>query len=193
MKHYKESAMNLAELNWLQHKELTQEWQGMKIKHACAEYVFPNLKPAVGVDPGKNWGLSTLSPYPNEQLGGMMLNTWWGTFPTQEHDYDYFQVVMEFIDEWFPKKHPAKIALTEGAAYGAQYKQPMLEDIRLGFLMAFRTLGMEVDYVSPLKSRKAVFGSGKIKASDTWLSIGGNGADSGAICLYAGGYKYDER
>lgn len=180
--------MELATLSWTKHDA---EYYGkMRILSATADHTFTGVVSAVGVDPGKNWGLSTLTPYPSP-MGGMMLNTWWGTFPTQEHDYDYFQVVLEFIDEWFPKNHPAKIAITEGAAFGAQYKQPMLEDIRLGFLMAFRDKGMEVDYVAPLKVRKQIFGSGKIKASEVWLSIRNNGADSGAICLYAGGYKHE--
>jgi hypothetical protein len=180
--------MNLAELEWYVPTHALEEWQGMKIRHATAKHTFTNVVSAVGIDPGKNFGVSTLTPCVGG-MGGFELNTWWGTLPTQDHDYDYFGVVLDFIDSWFPKNHPAKIAVTEGAAYGAQYKQPMLEDCRLGFLMAFRALGMEVDYVAPIHARKVVFGSGKIKASETWLSIGGNGADSAAICLYAGGYK----
>ena len=179
--------MEWAKLKWT--KNAKEHWNEMALHSATAQHTFYNVAPAIGVDPGKNFGLATLSPYPNDKLGGMMLTTWWSSFPSQEHDYDYFGIVADFVEDWFPKVHPSKVAIIEGAAYGTHFKREYLEDIRLGFLQAFKALGKQVEYVSPMTARKAVFGNGRIKASEVWININGNGADASAICLYAGEYK----
>jgi len=180
--------MEWAKLKWT--KNTKEHWNEMALHSATAQHTFYNVAPAIGVDPGKNFGLAILSPYPNDKLGGMMLTTWWGSFPSQEHDYDYFDIVMNFVEDWFPKVHPSKVAIIEGAAYGTHFKREYLEDIRLGFLQAFKALGKEVSYISPLSARKQVFGSGKIKASELFLQINKNGADASCIALCAAGYEY---
>ena len=179
--------MEWAKLKWTKNKK--EYWNEMALHSATAQHTFHNLVPAIGVDPGKHFGLATLSPYPNNELGGMMLTTWWGTFPTQERDHDYFGVVVDFIGDWFPRAHPSKVMMVEGPAYGTHFKREYLEDIRLGFLIAFKALDKQVEYAAPMTVRKAIFGNGRTKASELFLSINSNGADAAALALCASGYK----
>ena len=172
--------MELANLHWLKHKELDDEWGGMRLHHATAERSF-DCADAIGVDPGRNWGIGIIT--------NGMVSVWWGKMIAQQYDYDYFQYAKQFITEWFPKKHPAKKVLVEGPSYGSPYKQPMLEDVRLGFLQGFIELGKEVEYIPPQTVRKGVFGNGRTKASNLWLGIAPDAADAAAIALYSGNYK----
>ena len=177
--------MDLANINWNIYKEV-QDWQGMKIHHAHADTIFYDVQDAIGIDPGRNFGVGLLT--------AGTLSIYWATLPAQEHDYDYFGYVQKFMMDWFPKDNPAKIAMVEGPSYASLYKQPFLEDVRLGFLMSLQMLGKEVDYVAPQSVRKVVFGNGRTKAATVWYDLSGkaaNGADAGAVALYAGGYKYD--
>lgn len=179
--------MDLAKVNWSISKELQDEWGGMKIRCATADVIFHDVQDAVGVDPGKNFGLGF--------LWDGMLTTFWATLPTQEHDYEYFGFIQKFMLDWFPKDNPANVAMVEGPSYASLYRQPFLEDCRLGFLMSLQMLGKEVSYVAPQSVRKTVFGNGRIKAANVWYDLTGkaaNGADAAAVALFAGGYKYNE-
>ncbi len=159
-----------------------EQWKDMTIHHAIAQYLFRDVDDAIGVDPGKNWGISVLS--------GGILFVYWGKLPKMEYP-DYPEYLANFVSGWFSPNFTATMATIEGAAYGAIYGRESLEDIRVGLYIAFKELGKEVLYIPPLKIRRGVFGDGKIKASDIWLSINPNGADSAAIALYTGGYRFD--
>jgi hypothetical protein len=142
---------------------------------------------AIGIDPGTRWGIGIL-------LSGKLISMW-GTFPKEEHDYEYFYVARSFVEDWIPhcvESGTIRIAMIEGASYGSQWKQPLLEDVRLGFKVGLDTLGYDVTYVPPKSINKRVFGNGNIAAKKTWLGINGNGADAAAVALYAGGFSYEE-
>jgi Holliday junction resolvasome RuvABC endonuclease subunit len=176
--------MQLESLNWLQHKELTQEWKGMKIRHAMCEKPFPMCENAVGIDPGsRNWGMGIVTEG--------VLSAYWGTLPKQEHSHQVFDYIYEFITNWFPPKHTSKVCCVEGASYSDHFGQINLEDARLAFVQGFKALGKEVILVPPQTARKIVMGSGRVRASEVWLNINGNGADACCLALYGGGYKHE--
>jgi len=177
----------LNQLEWSRRlfpKNVTESWHDMKIQFAFTFHPsFYSLDDGIGVDPGKNWGIGIA------QTG--YLTVCWGTFPKMRKDFEYLNYIRSFIIEWFPEI-PAKICMIEGPSYGSLFKQPMLEDVRAGFMLGFKTIGKLVDYVPPQSARKQVFGNGRIKASEMWLGINPNAADAGALALYAGGYKHEE-
>jgi hypothetical protein len=174
--------MNLASLSWL--KGESDSWKEMKIQHALAEYNFGDVDDAIGLDPGKNWGMGVIR--------NGVLRAYWGRLPDMEHDHDYFDVINDFILGWLPPKVPAKIVCVEGASFGEKFGQILLEDIRLSFLLAFKKRGFDVTLVPPKTARKIVLGSGNTKASELFVSINGNGADGACLALYGSGYKYKE-
>jgi len=169
-------------LKWEKSKE-HQKWGGMKIMSAKAAAVF-NLPNAIGVDPGRNWGIGIL------YNGG--LTVYWGKFPKQEQAYRYSLLVGDFVRGWLPEYvSPITRAAIEGPSFGSRFKQVMLEDVRVGFWLGLWRRGKDAVYVPPQTVRKQVFGYGYIKASDLWLAINGNAADAGAVALYAGGCNID--
>ena len=168
-------------LEWRKNKDY-QEWNGMKIRSAEATVAF-NLHDAIGVDPGRNFGVGILY---NKKL-----TVYWGKFPKQDEDYRYSLLVSNFVQDWIPEYACSitRIAI-EGPSFGSHFKQVMLEDVRVGFWLGFQGIGKETIYVPPQTARKQVFGDGRIKASDLWLSINKNAADAVAIALYVAGYEY---
>ena len=171
------------DIGWLRHPE-ADVFDGMKIHHALAEYRFTTTHPAIGVDPGRRWGLSFLDDG--------ILYAYWGTFPKVEHHQEYYGVVEDFVRRWIPPKCRADVVMVEGPAYGEVFGQPLLEDIRLGFYQGFKNRGYKVEYVSPQTARKVSLGNGRTKASEIFLSIDKNAADAAAICLYAGGFRIED-
>lgn len=174
-------------LDW-QIEDTKYTWNRMKIGRAVAVQPFSmSYVNAIGIDPGIRWGLGIL-------LNGVLISMW-GSFPKEEHDYDYFYVARKFISDWIPhcvETGMIRIAIIEGASYGSQWKQPLLEDVRLGFKVGLDDLGYNVTYVPPKSVNKRVFGNGNIAAKKTWIGINGNGADAAAVALYAGGFSYEE-
>lgn len=168
-------------LEWKKNKDY-QEWNGMKIRSAEATVAL-DLPDAIGVDPGINFGLGI---FKDEKL-----TVYWGKFPKQDGDYRYSLLVSNFVHDWVSEYASSitRIAI-EGPSFGSHFKQVVLEDVRVGFWLGFKEIGKEAIYVPPATVRKVVFGGGRIKASDLWLTINGNAADAGAVCLYAAGYKY---
>ena len=176
--------MNLAEINWLQHKELNEDWKGMKLKHAMSEKPFPMCENAIGIDPGsRNFGMGIITDG--------ALSVYWGTIPKQEHSHLVFDYIYDFVVNWFPPLHTSKVCCVEGASYSEHFGQINLEDARLAFVQGFKALGKEVILVPPLTARKVVMGNGRLKASDVWLQINGNAADGACLALYGGGYKHE--
>jgi len=158
-----------------------EHWKDMTIHHAIAQYIFRDVDDAIGIDPGRNWGISIIS--------GGILFTYWGKLPKMVAP-DYHNYITCWLNGWFSPNFTAKVAVIEGAAYGAMYSREMLEDVRLGLYDGMKELGKDVSYVPPMKIRRQVLGNGRLKASDILLSIDPNGADSVAIALYAGGYRH---
>ena len=184
--------MNIKKLEWMRGE--SEYFGDMKIQHAVAQTSFQDLRPAIGVDPGRNWGIGFVLPQNHTVLGhlGYSLSTYWGTMPKEDKTQDYFHKIRDFVKLWIPPKCPAKIVMVEGSSYGDRYGQQMLEQTRLGFYEAFRELGFPVEYCPPTVCRKAVFGNGRIKGKEVWLSTNGNGADAGVLALYGAGYQYNK-
>ncbi len=180
---------NFPYFTWI--KGDSEYYGDMRVKHARADYQFTDLSPVIGVDPGRNWGLSLILQtfrYPITYD----LYVYWGTLPKEEVTHKYFDSVQKFINLWLPPNTDIKVVCVEGASYGERFGQVMLEDVRLGFVKAFENMGMKVTLVPPLTARKAVFGNGKIKASSIWLDINRNAADAAAIALYAAGFRKEK-
>lgn len=173
--------MNLATLEWLNGEK--DEWRGMKISHALAEHRFRGTENAIGVDPGRRWGMGIL-------LDGI-LYAYWGILPAPDKNIEYFDYISDFVATWLPKNIPSKLVFVEGASYGEKFGQILLEDIRFSFELAFKKRGCEVSLVPPKTARKIVFGNGNTKASEIWVKINGNGADGACLALYGGGYKFE--
>lgn len=166
----------------------------MKIGHAYAKYTFSGVTPAIGVDPGRNWGIAFVVPNNLDPSmdAGYRLSCYWGKVPKEDNTQDYFHKIRDFVMAWMPKNCPAKIVMIEGASYGDKFGQATLEQCRLGFYEAFREMGCDVKYVSPLTPRKNVFGNGRVSAKTTFLDLDHNAADAACIALYASGYRYEE-
>jgi hypothetical protein len=164
------------------------EFGGIHIKRAYViDESFDVLHPAIGIDPGINFGVSWLV---NKRL-----ETWWGSLPKQNHDFDYFYIARDFIIMFVRKFQLFKnidIAIIEAPSYGSQYKQPLLEDVRVGFHAGLTATHFSPEYVPPKTVNKAVFGNGNIAGKKEWIAIGGNGADAAAVALYGGGYRFNE-
>jgi len=171
--------VDIYKLRWIVGKD-KQYWRTMSIRYAVADGDFKTYGNAIGIDPGRNWGCGIL-------LDGNLM-TYWGKFPKCELSTEYHIMASDFIHEWLPVDLPVQIVMVEGPSYGDMYGQVQLEDIRLGFFMAFKTLGYDVKYIAPQTARKAVVGRGRIKAPDVWLDLPNrNGADAAALALYGGG------
>jgi len=155
----------------------------MRINHSMCGQGFHGLQDAIGLDPGRNWGMGIVRKN--------VLTAYWGKFPEVEYPHDYFDVIGDFIANWLPPKVPAKIVCVEGASFGEKFGQILLEDIRLSFVLAFKKRGFDVVLVPPKTARKVVLGGGNIKASEIWVSLNSNGADGACLGLYGAGYKGD--
>ncbi len=135
----------------------------------------------LGVDPGKNFGLTLAS--------ASLLITYSATFPQSGvgvyWDWRAFISDMEFD---LLCSYPAVI---EGASYNDQFGQVGLAEIRYAIQLALHMSGFGVTVVPPQSIRKAVFGSAKIRGQDIWPTLNRNAADSVVIALYASGYRYD--
>jgi hypothetical protein len=163
------------------------EFGGIHIKRACIlDRSLEVLHPAIGIDPGINFGVAWMI--------GNRLETWWGALPKQNHDYDYFYVARDFIIGFvrkFQLFEQIDIAIIEAPSYGSHYKQPLLEDVRVGFHAGLTSTHFTPEYVPPKTVNKAVFGNGNIAGKKEWLAVGGNGADAAAVTLYGGGYRFN--
>ena len=183
-------AFDIKKLRWERLK--TKTFDGVKINSAVAQHDFTGLTPAIGADPGRNWGISFVIPVTlRSRLRVYNLFAYWGTMPQMKKTQDYMYTIRDFVKKWIPENHPAKVCMIEGSSY-ERYGREGLEQMRLGFYEGFRELGFDVSYVPPNTPRKAVFGNGRIKAKEVWLELKGDAAASAAIALYASGYTYNK-
>lgn len=150
-----------------------------RIHRLSAVFPFNSRYGGIGVDPGRNFGITYLSPkgYAYVHYGKLMGDE----MAVAARDVVYY---LQSMYEW-DKQTPVVI---EGAAFGAAYGQVKLEHIRTGFFFGFHTLGFRVSHVPPATARKDVLGNGKKKADEIW-PIKGDAAASLNIALYAAGYK----
>jgi len=130
----------------------------------------------IGVDPGKNYGISYVS-----DLGVFVYN---GEMPDAEHqDYGVmaYNLIREVCD-YHCLTH-GDVSIVEGASYGSVYGQVGLAEIRFGFYLGLLHTGLVPRILAPASIRKAVFGNGKTNASELWPILNGNGAASLSVAL----------
>jgi hypothetical protein len=148
---------------------------GMKLSKWTVETGLQFPQTGIGIDPGINFGISFVSPE------GMAI-VYGGKMP--EGNYGIF--ACHLIKEWFSGlSMTGHNVLIEGPSYGSIYWQPQLAEIRFGFYKSFHDQEVEVNYIAPKSARLKVFGKGTIKASDMWISIDPNAADSLCIAICA--------
>lgn len=137
-------------------------------------------RPAWGVDPGVNFGVTLLD--------GRQAFVFSGSLLKEDEPGCYGRMAYSFLDALLDKYFRDGASLVvEGASYGDQFGQVLLSEVRTGFyLAAVHHPGVDSVEITPPKTvRKKVFGDGKIKAPDEWPLLNRNAADSLAIALYA--------
>lgn len=138
-------------------------------------------RPAWGIDPGVNFGLTIIEGEDVYVYHGALTQT---DVPG-EYGWYAHNLLAQMIREYKPA---GGVLVIEGAAYGAPFRQVELAEIRGGFFLA----GVSAEpafsrvVIKPPKSvRKDVFGNGKTQAMDEFPTLNHNAADSLAIALYA--------
>lgn len=131
----------------------------------------------LGIDPGRNFGLTYIS-----EEGTYVYN---GKMPSGKHQ-EYGTLAYSIAQD-FCELHcitQGDVSIIEGASYGDKFGQVGLAEIRFGFFLGLQKLGLDPKIVAPTSIRKVVFGSGKTQAMDVWAILNHNAADSFAIALY---------
>ena len=140
---------------------------------------------SVGIDPGRNFGITYIS-----DIEILVYN---GTMPSAPHDVyaeKAYDLTLEFCDTYCLTK--GDVAIVEGASYGDTFGQVGLAEIRQGFRLALKHHGLEPITVAPKSARKVVFGSGNTQAMNIWACLNHNAADALALGLFGsmtGGIK----
>jgi hypothetical protein len=135
---------------------------------------------AMGIDPGRNFGICTIR--------GREVNVTHGTFEKADWVHyakwaaEYMRNTFHWCVDW-----PVTI---EGASYNDVYGQVGLAYIRMGFYLPMSRVA-RVEIVPPATVRKVAFGYGKTKAKDIWHDINPNGAAAVGCALHALGVTID--
>lgn len=175
--------MNQKELLALQWKEINSPyWENVGLGYMKSSVAtIPDRDMAgVGIDPGRNFGISWVD--------GPTLGILWGQMPKEEHLWRYGITAFHMIQdvtrgiEGFP-------AVVEGPSFRAKYGQPALESIRFGFALGLIEKGLAVEVVPPATIRAQVLGHGHNRATDFWPTLNENAADAAAAALYAAGVR----
>ena len=164
---------------WLT-RERKVEIGGIPLSCFSASYQGSDFNPnmvSVGIDPGRNFGITFISE--------LETRIYFGTMPSDTHE-KYGLFASELISE-FCNYHcmtMGDLITIEGAAYGSTFGQVGLAEIRFGFYLGAQREGYDPVIVPPASIRKRVFGSAKVHAGDIWPTLNHNAADSFAIALY---------
>lgn len=154
------------------------DWLGSKVKMFTAP--ASNLEWAVGIDPGRKFGVAIAA--------GNRVVVYDGILPQQTEKWRYGVLAIEFIKRVFSGP-PAdiRIGVTEGAAYRAQFGQVGLAEVRFGFAYGLLVVGVkDVRIVAPATLRKAVLGSGRAAVPyEMWPTLSTNGSDALVALGYA--------
>lgn len=130
----------------------------------------------VGIDPGVNFGLTFIE--------GNKVTVYHGSLKRETEPGRYGVVAYRFLQSMLPVRNIPVII--EGAAYGATFRQVLLEEVRIGlYLYVGLSPHHQAKIVPPPTIRKKVFGDGRTQACDIWPTLNHNGADSLSMALYA--------
>lgn len=130
----------------------------------------------VGIDPGKNLGLSYI-------IGAEIVAAY-----VRLPEKDKFAGVnaknyMDYLVANLFNYSVKRFALVEGAAYNKIFGQDLLAQIRFGLLYSLKMNNFEVDYIPPATARKNSFENGKISGSSIWKKLNANAADAAGIAI----------
>jgi hypothetical protein len=135
----------------------------------------------VGIDPGVNFGLTILQ--------GNFLDVYHGTLKREEkpgmYGWDAFMFLKELLDG-LQGEITASPCVIEGAAYHKMFGQVGLAEVRTSFFLQaiLHPAITSVEIVPPATIRKKVFDNHLQQASEIWISLNHNGADSVSMALY---------
>jgi len=144
-----------------------------------AKVPFIVSNPVMGIDPGRNFGITVL-----HQDSALV---WYGKLTKREPQWKYG------LDAFAVGKDKARVCdfgVVEGPIFRAEgqgklYGEANLANIRFGFLLGILQHCSEVDMVPPASSRKTTFGSAKVKGMDVWTTIDPNAAESLVLAICA--------
>ena len=127
----------------------------------------------VGVDPGKNFGITFVDC--------SSVSVYWGKLPPRKElgqsGKDARRLMFALMVRNIGNIHDIT-AIVEGAAYHSVYGQVGLEEVRFGFYLALAENTPDVYIRPPATVRKLATGSGKSQAGDEYVKLNHNAADS---------------
>ena len=130
----------------------------------------------VGIDPGVNFGLVFID--------GEKVTAYHGSLKRETEPGRYGLVAYRFLQSILPDRTIPVII--EGAAYGAPFRQVLLEEVRIGlYLYVAMSPKSNVKIVPPPTIRKKVLSDGRAQASDQFPVLNHNAADALSMALYA--------
>lgn len=139
----------------------------------------PDYFMSIGVDPGINFGISVLRK--------TTLDIFWGKLPHADPfpGKEAIKLVKDLLSPWKGsliwkdvRSMFSSMVYVEGPSYNDSIGQPLLEQVRFGFVLGFESDGYRVRYIPPMTARKMTFGHGRKKGNEVWTTINQNAADS---------------
>lgn len=168
----------------LEFKEVARKsWNGISVKVMLCR--MPGRKDwrGIGVDPGRNFGITTLQ--------GRHAFIMHGTLPKAPEQWKYGIMAFDIMAN--PKFYEGTgHAIVEGAAFKQPYGEANLAYVRFGFVCGLYYAGYSVDIVPPATIRKDALGHGRKTGLQVWPELNPNAADSFAAALYAAGIRKED-
>lgn len=148
--------------------------------------VFGEWDQVIGIDPGnKNMGLSIL------KAQSYNIDCYEICFPSERMAVPrVVQIRLAMMTIFFSQTVRDDIntlICIEGSSFGSRYRNTELAEARItAAVYCLDNLELtqnQFEFISPLKIRKLVFGSAKIKAEDTWKELKPDAASSLAVAI----------
>lgn len=168
---------------------LWEEWPVGPIVIRRGQFKLSVIRPIkvtyLGFDPGEvNMGMAYFNPKGEGEL-------WQVKFPSNcdsvKRIYNTESVMNFFLMGL--KDKLGSYSIVENASFGSPFGQAALAENRTIIAHNLIEQGLDLAFIPPLSIRKHVFGSGKIKAEDTWPELaykGHNDIASALACALCG-------
>lgn len=169
--------MTWQKIKFSEYKSTLYARKGLPRLHMVEGKISGHTGLCVGIDPGVNFGITIINMD--------YIQVFHGKLPSSsvrgQHAWDAIEMVKELL---FGDIVGTGSACIEGAAYKDKYGQVGLEEVRIGFYLGLRELGLNVRIVPPMTIRKIAFGHGRTVAGELWPLLNHNAADSlgAALC-----------
>jgi hypothetical protein len=162
-------------------KEKPIEIAGTRLTHwsvECdpSEFTFSGC--GIGIDPGANFGITYISELEFSVYNGVMPSA-----EHQEYGVRAYDLIKQFCHDNCLTSGDA--AILEGASYGDSYGQVGLAEIRFGFFLGMRHVGLDPIIVAPATPRRTVLGNGRLQPMDIFPILNHNAADSLVLALHS--------